>query len=75
MKKVMNDPADYVDEMLDGLCAAHPDYFAQPEKRVITRAGGAVAGKVGIVTGGGSGHLPVFTGYNRPWPARCLRHR
>ncbi len=66
MKKVMNDPADYVDEMLDGLCAAHPSYFAQPEKRVITRAGGAVPGKVGIVTGGGSGHLPVFTGYIGP---------
>jgi dihydroxyacetone kinase-like protein len=63
MKKVMNSAADYVDEMLDGLCAAHPQYFAQPEKRVITRAGGAVPGKVGIVTGGGSGHLPVFTGY------------
>jgi dihydroxyacetone kinase-like protein len=66
MKKVMNDPVDYVDEMLDGLCAAHPQYFAQPEKRVITRAGGAVPGKVGIVTGGGSGHLPVFTGYVGP---------
>ena len=66
MKKVMNDAVDYVDEMLDGLCAAHPQYFAQPEKRVITRAGGAVSGKVGIVTGGGSGHLPVFTGYIGP---------
>jgi dihydroxyacetone kinase-like protein len=66
MKKVMNNPVDYVDEMLDGLCAAHPKYFAQPERRVITRAGGAVKGKVGIVTGGGSGHLPVFTGYIGP---------
>lgn len=66
MKKVMNRPVDYVDEMLDGLCAAHPEYFAQPEKRVIVRAGGAVPGKVGIVTGGGSGHLPIFTGYIGP---------
>ena len=66
MKKVMNSADAYVDEMLDGLCAAHPQYFAQPEKRVITRAGGAVPGKVGIVTGGGSGHLPVFTGYIGP---------
>jgi dihydroxyacetone kinase-like protein len=66
MKKVMNKPVDYVDELLDGLCTAHPEYFAQPEKRVIVRAGGAVAGKVGIVTGGGSGHLPVFTGYIGP---------
>jgi dihydroxyacetone kinase-like protein len=63
MKKILNDPAAYVDEMLDGLVAAHPETYAQPEPRVITRAGGAVAGKVAIVTGGGSGHLPVFTGY------------
>jgi len=63
MKKILNDPFDYVDEMLDGMCAAHPETYAQPEVRVIARAGGAKKGKVGIVTGGGSGHLPVFTGY------------
>ncbi len=63
MKKILNRPVDYVDEMLDGLCAAHPDIYAQPSPRVIARAGGATAGKVGLVTGGGSGHLPVFTGY------------
>jgi dihydroxyacetone kinase-like protein len=66
MKKVMNKPVDYVDEMLDGLCAAHPKHFVQPDRRVIMRAGGAVKGKVGIVTGGGSGHLPIFTGYIGP---------
>ncbi|XWN30241.1 MAG: dihydroxyacetone kinase subunit DhaK [Devosia sp.] len=63
MKKILNDPAAYVDEMLDGLTAAHPQYYGQPERRVIARASGATDGKVGIVTGGGSGHLPVFTGY------------
>jgi dihydroxyacetone kinase-like protein len=63
MKKILNDPANYVDEMLDGLIGAHPEIYALPEPRVVTRAGGAVEGKVGIVTGGGSGHLPVFTGY------------
>jgi dihydroxyacetone kinase-like protein len=63
MKKILNAPADYVDEMLVGLCLAHPEFYAQPEPRVIVRAGGATPGKVGIVTGGGSGHLPVFTGY------------
>ncbi|WP_244639465.1 dihydroxyacetone kinase subunit DhaK [Aureimonas endophytica] len=62
----MNAPVDYVDEMLDGLCAAHPGYFAQPERRVIARQSGPVQGKVGIVTGGGSGHLPIFTGYIGP---------
>ena len=66
MKKILNDPVDYVDEMLDGLCAAHPEYYAQPTPRVIARAGGAIDGKVGIVTGGGSGHLPIFTGYVGP---------
>ncbi len=39
MKKVMNKPVDYVDEMLDGLCAAHPRHFSQPQKRVIVRTG------------------------------------
>ena len=63
MKKILNDPATYVDEMLEGMIAAHPEVYARPEPRVIARAGGATPGKVGIVTGGGSGHLPVFTGY------------
>ena len=63
MKKILNAPGAYVDEMLDGFVAAHPQYYAQPEPRVILRADGASEGRVGIVTGGGSGHLPVFTGY------------
>jgi dihydroxyacetone kinase-like protein len=65
MKKILNEPFAYVDEMLVGLCAAHPQYFKRigPEGRVIVRPAGPVKGKVGIVTGGGSGHLPVFTGY------------
>ena len=63
MKKILNAPASYVDEMLAGMVKAHPQYYAQPEPRVITRAAGRTPGKVAIVTGGGSGHLPVFTGY------------
>jgi dihydroxyacetone kinase-like protein len=65
MKKILNEPTAYVDEMLDGLCLAHPSYYqrAGTEGRVIVRAGKRPKGKVGIVTGGGSGHLPVFTGY------------
>lgn len=65
MKKILNAPSAYVDEMLEGLCAAHPEYYRRlgPGGRVIARSGGAVKGKVGIVSGGGSGHLPVFTGY------------
>lgn len=65
MKKILNDPANYVDEMLEGLIAAHPGYFrlAGDDGRVVARADGPIEGKVGIVSGGGSGHLPVFTGY------------
>ena len=65
MKKILNQPFAYVDEMLEGLCAAHPDYYRQigSERRVIARPGAPTPGKVGIVSGGGSGHLPVFTGY------------
>ncbi len=63
MKKILNESRNYVDETIDGLVAAHPQFYAQPERRVITRAQPMKKGKVGIVTGGGSGHLPVFTGY------------
>lgn len=65
MKKILNDPYRYVDELLEGMTAAHPQYYAQTgaNGRVITRPGPAKTGKVGIVTGGGSGHLPVFAGY------------
>ena len=65
MKKLLNDPYKYVDEMLVGMCAAHPEIYRQTGEggRVITRAGSQRPGKVGIVSGGGSGHLPVFTGY------------
>jgi len=68
MKKVLNDPYAYVDEMLAGLVAAHPEHYRLhgDSGRVIARATAARAGKVGIVSGGGSGHLPVFTGYVGP---------
>lgn len=68
MKKVLNDPFAYVDEMLEGMCAAHPEHYRQTgaQGRVITRATPIRKGKVGIVTGGGSGHLPVFAGYVGP---------
>ena len=64
MKKIINKPSDFVEESIEGLVKSHPDVyaFAPDNKRVITRATKA-SNKVGIVTGGGSGHLPVFTGY------------
>lgn len=64
MKKILNDPQDYVEQMLQGLVLAHPQYYEQAgDGRVIKRAGGIRPGKVGVVSGGGSGHLPIFTGY------------
>jgi dihydroxyacetone kinase-like protein len=64
MKKLMNSADDFVDEMLDGLCAAHPSLVRDgSDGRVIRAAGAPRPGKVGIVSGGGSGHLPLFTGY------------
>jgi dihydroxyacetone kinase-like protein len=65
MKKIINDPDAFVDEMLEGLLAAHPEMLraASPDNRALVRADAPLAGKVGIVTGGGSGHLPVFLGY------------
>jgi dihydroxyacetone kinase-like protein len=65
VKKLLNSPVDYVNEMLEGLAAAHPESYKRigTEGRVIIRPDAPVKGKVGIVTGGGSGHLPVFTGY------------
>ena len=65
MKKLINAPDDFVDEMVDGLLRAHPDQLraATEDRRVLVRADAPVEGRVGIVTGGGSGHLPAFLGY------------
>lgn len=64
MKKLMNAPGDFVDQALDGLTMANPSIVRDGENgRVIRRAEGARKGKVGVASGGGSGHLPLFTGY------------
>ncbi|GAA3587055.1 dihydroxyacetone kinase subunit DhaK [Nonomuraea rosea] len=65
MKKIINKPGDFVDEMIEGIVLAHPDLVKTPgaDRRILVRADAPVTGKVGIVTGGGSGHLPLFKGY------------
>jgi dihydroxyacetone kinase len=65
MKTFYNQSDDYVDEMLEGILKANPDQLATAvgEKRAIMRADAPIKDKVAIVTGGGSGHLPVFMGY------------
>ncbi|WP_135819690.1 dihydroxyacetone kinase subunit DhaK [Halostella litorea] len=64
MKKLINDPADVVDEMLDGMVAAHPDRVRRlDDTKVLVREDAPVDGKVGVVSGGGSGHEPTHAGY------------
>ena len=64
MKKILNQPADFVPEMLEGLIKAHSDLIGyEQELQCIVRADSPVQGKVALATGGGSGHLPVFLGY------------
>ena len=64
MKKYVNDPEEVVDEMLEGYLAAHGDRVRLlDESRVLVKNGAPKEGKVGLVTGGGSGHKPAFIGY------------
>ncbi len=64
MRKLLNDPDEFVDEVLEAILLAHPGRLrsAPDEPRAIVRAD-SPRGRVGIVTGGGSGHLPLFLGY------------
>ena len=64
MKKIINEAADFVSEMLDGVIKAHPDHLTyQDDIHSIVWTDSPVEGKVALATGGGSGHLPVFLGY------------
>jgi dihydroxyacetone kinase-like protein len=63
MKKLINSPDDVVVEALRGVAAAHPSLDVDVENKVVTRAGGATAGKVALVSGGGSGHEPLHGGF------------
>jgi dihydroxyacetone kinase-like protein len=64
VRKILNDPARFVTEMLEGILAAYPRQLRTAgDERAIVRADAPIEGKVGIATGGGSGHLPLFMGY------------
>lgn len=64
MQRILNKPIDYVDEMLEGIYLAHPRLvtYVNNDKRCLVSKR-KKQGKVGIATGGGSGHLPLFLGY------------
>lgn len=61
MQRILNDPDHIVDEMLSGFVKAHPEIVKPTaHSRVLAAKNAPVDGKVGVVTGGGSGHKPAF---------------
>jgi phosphoenolpyruvate---glycerone phosphotransferase subunit DhaK len=63
MKKLINAPENVVDEALAGMLAAHPDYIRVEEPNIVVRKDAPRAGKVGVISGGGSGHEPMHGGF------------
>lgn len=63
MKKILNDIENVVPEMLKGMMLANPGLKVLPGTQVVVRKDGPVAGKVGLISGGGSGHEPAHAGY------------
>jgi dihydroxyacetone kinase-like protein len=66
MKKLVNDPADVVAQALRGMALAHPDLRIDHQHRIVYRGDAPVRGKVGLVSGGGSGHEPLHGGFVGP---------
>lgn len=64
MKKLINDPQNVVAESVEGFALVHADLVTMhTDPLFVSRAGGAVDGKVGLVSGGGSGHEPLHAGF------------
>ena len=66
MKKLINDPADVVAEALRGIAIAHPELRVDHAHRIVYRGDAPVPGKVGLLSGGGSGHEPLHGGFVGP---------
>jgi dihydroxyacetone kinase-like protein len=66
VKKLINTPESVVPDALRGLAAAHPELAVDVEARIVRRADAPVAGKVGLVSGGGTGHEPLHAGFVGP---------
>jgi len=66
MKKLINDPADVVSEALRGVEAAHPELRVDHAHKIIYRGDAPRPGKVGLISGGGSGHEPLHGGFVGP---------
>lgn len=65
MRRLLNDPYDVVEEMLDGYVRAHSKHvkLLENDRRVVVSKNAPVKDKVGVIIGGGSGHEPLFMGY------------
>lgn len=63
MKKLINDADQIVVEALEGLAAAHPEVRVDLQNRVVLRSDAPRPGKVGVISGGGSGHEPLHAGF------------
>ena len=63
MQRILNNPDVIVDEMLKGFLKAHSDIVEATENPRVVKAKDIPEGKVGVITGGGSGHKPAFVGY------------
>lgn len=63
MQRILNDPDHIVEEMLEGFLKSNPHIVAPTENPRVVRAVEPPQDRVGIVTGGGSGHKPAFVGY------------
>jgi phosphoenolpyruvate---glycerone phosphotransferase subunit DhaK len=63
MKKLINSPDSVVDEALAGMVAAHPDLIRVESPNIIVRKDAPRPGKVGVISGGGSGHEPMHGGF------------
>jgi phosphoenolpyruvate---glycerone phosphotransferase subunit DhaK len=66
MKKLINDPDAVVRDALGGVALAHPELRIDREHRLVIRGDAPVRGKVGLVSGGGSGHEPLHGGFVGP---------
>ncbi len=63
MKKLINRVEDVLNEQLQGLAKAHPQLTLHQDPLYVTRTDAPVAGKVALLSGGGSGHEPMHCGY------------
>ncbi|WP_196591217.1 dihydroxyacetone kinase subunit DhaK [Pectinatus frisingensis] len=63
MQRIMNDPDNIVDEMLAGFIKAHDNIVESTANSRVVKAKNILPDKVGVITGGGSGHKPAFIGY------------